>query len=328
MLIDVHTHIVPERLPDFSNRPGGNRWPTMEPADPGCCRVMIAGANFRTVTDQCWSLERRLEDMNREGVERQVISPMPKLFSYWFQPRDTLDFCRYVNEDVLRLVDTGSGRFYGLAQVPLQDPELAARELASLKAQGFHGVEIGSNVDGKSLADPMFLPFFAEAEAQGLPLFVHALDPSGTERFIGSPFLENLIGFPQENTLAASTLITGGVIERHPGLRVLFSHGGSGFAIVLPRLDQGWRTMEPYLPREPSSYISNFYFDTLLFDPIAIRFQIEKFGANRLMVGSDYPFIIREIPPGKAVGEIHNLTEAERAALHSRTCLEFLGVEA
>jgi len=327
MLVDVHTHIIPEKLPDFTKRVGGDRWPRLDFLDACTAKVMIAGENFRTITDQCWNASRRLDDMQHEGVERQVISPTPKLFSYWFEPADTRDFSRYINEFIAEMVRAHPQRFYGLGQVPLQDPEMAAAELSEIKRLGLHGVEIGTNVDGRSLADPMFLPFFAECEKQDIPLFVHALDPFGTERFIGSSYLHNLIGFPQENQLAAATLITGGVIEKHPNLRILFSHGGSGFAIVLSRLDQGWRTMEQFTPRPPSAYVDNFYFDTLLFDPVPIRFLVEKFGADHLMVGSDYPFVIREVPPGKYLREVTGLTAQQQAAIHGENCLRFLGVD-
>ncbi|MEE8394445.1 MAG: amidohydrolase family protein, partial [bacterium] len=215
-----------------------------------------------------------------------------------------------------------------LGQVPLQDPDLAAREIAEMKKMGLHGLEIGTNVNGKSLGDPMFLPFFQEAQAQAMPIFVHAADPGGGDRFTGPKFLENLIGFPQENALAASTLVSGGVAEKCPDLKFLFSHGGGGFAIVLPRLDQGWHTMGKFLPRPPSAYIGNFYFDSLLFDPLGIKFLIEKFGTRRVMLGTDYPFAIREAPAGKFVDELKGLPEEHLAALDSGTCLDFLGVSA
>jgi aminocarboxymuconate-semialdehyde decarboxylase len=327
MLIDVHTHVVPETLPDFAGRAGGERWPHMEPVDPCRSRVVIAGKNFRTLDDRCWSLERRLEDMAREGVTRQVLSPMPKLFSYGFEARDTLDFCRAVNGFIAGLVERAPDRFHGLGQVPLQDPDLAARALAEVKSLGLAGLEIGTNVNGRSLGDPMFLPFFQEAEAQGLPIFIHAHDAFGEARFSGPPVLSNLLGYPQENTLAAATLITGGVIERCPGLRVLFSHGGGGFALALARLDQGWRTLGAFLPRPPSAYVGNFYFDALLYDATALRFLIDRFGPGRVMVGSDYPFDIREAPPGRHLADVPGLSPADLRALRSETCLSFLGME-
>jgi aminocarboxymuconate-semialdehyde decarboxylase len=326
MLIDVHTHIVPEKLPDFSRRAGGDRWPTLEPVDACSARVMISGKNFRTVTDQCWSVARRSEEMDAEGVTHQVLSPMPKLYSYGFAAADTLDFCRYVNESIAVMVQAAPQRFHGLGIVPLQEPELAARAIEEVKQLGLLGVEIGTNVNGKSLGDPVFRSFFEAASAQRLAVFVHAQDPSNTERFSGPPLLENLIGFPLENTLAAATLITGGTIERCPHARFLFSHGGGGFASVLPRLDQGWRTMNQFLPKLPSAYVDNYFFDTLQYDPKAIRFLLEQFGARRLVVGSDYPFVIRERPPGKHLAELRGLSDAEREQIHSRSALEFLGL--
>lgn len=327
MIIDVHTHVVPHKLPDFAGRAGGSRWPSMEPVDDCHCRVMISGKNFRTVSDQCWSTNQRIQDMVSEGVERQVLSPMPNLFSYWGEPGDTLDFSRYINEQIAEMVRAEPERFYGLGQIPLQDPELAAKELGAIREMGLLGVEIGTNVNGKSLGDPMFLPFFIEAEAKGIPIFIHAQHPGGTDRFTGAKFLENLIGFPQENTLAAATLITGGVIERCPGLKLLFSHGGGGFGLVLPRLDQGWHTLEEYLPKLPSSYAENFYFDSLFYDAHGIEFLVNKFGVERVMVGSDYPFVVREIPPGKHLGKVANFNAAQIRAIHSETCLDFLGLK-
>ena len=326
MLIDVHTHIVPEKMPDFSRRAGGDRWPVMDPVDSCSARVMISGKNFRTVTDQCWSVPRRLDDMEHEGVGRHVLSPMPRLFSYWAQPDEGRDFCRYVNETIVEMMHAAPDRFYGLGIVPVQHPELAAKELAEVKKLGLQGIEIGTNIDGHSLGDPRFLPFFQEAEKQGLPIFVHAQDPTDAGRFSGAPLLNNLIGFPQENVLAAATLITGGVIERCPNLRVLFSHGGGGFAMMLPRLDQGWHTMEQFLPKLPSDYIGNFYFDTLLYDSAAVRYLIEKFGPSRITVGSDYPFAIREVPPGLHLKSATGLSDADRERIHHRTALEFLGL--
>ena len=326
MLIDVHTHVVPEKLPDFAGRGGGDRWPQMDPVDECHSRIMISGKNFRTVGDQCWSSGRRIDDMEAEGVARQVLSPMPNLFSYWGGPEDTRDFSRFVNEQIAEMVRAEPERFYGLGQVPLQAPELAAKELDGILAMGLLGVEIGTNVNGESLAGEKYLPFFQAAEERNVPIFIHAQHPGGTERFTGPGLLENLIGFPQENTLAAATLITGGVIERCPGLKVLFSHGGGGFALVLPRLDQGWRTMDQFLPRLPSSYVGNFYFDSLFFDPQGIALLIEKFGAGRVMMGSDYPFVIRENPAGLHLAETAGLDETRRQAVRSGACLEFLGL--
>src|SRR5262245_22683858 len=147
MIIDLHTHVVPDVFPAVGARRAGAKWPQMDPIDPTRSKVMIAGENFRTVTDQCWSGARRMADMATDGVDVQVIAPMPELLSYWFEPGDARDFGRYVNEYIASLVQAQPGRFVGLGTVPLQDPELAAKELESVRAMGLAGIEIGSNVE-------------------------------------------------------------------------------------------------------------------------------------------------------------------------------------
>ena len=326
MLIDSHTHILPEKFPDFSRRKNGNRWPQMDPVDACSARVMISGKNFRTVQNNSWDVTQRSREMDDEGVTRQVLSPMPKLYSYDCDPADTLDFCRYVNEAIAEMVQAAPARFYGLGQVPLQDGELAARAIEEVKALGLRGVEIGTNVNGKSLGEPEFLPFFQEASRQEISIFVHAQDPTNADRFTGAPLLENLIGFPQENTLAASTLVTGGTMEYCPHARFLFSHGGGGFNTVLARLEQGYDSMQAFLPKRPREYIGNFYFDSLQYDADAIRHLLASFGTRRVMVGSDFPFNIREIPPGKHLSELSELSQADLERIRYKNCLEFLGL--
>ena len=149
MIIDVHTHIVPEHFPPAGNRASARRWPFMDHFETARARVMIAGENFRTVTEQCWNPARRIGDIAKEGVDAQVISPMPELLSYWFTPEDSLEFGRYTNEFIATMVQSSPKTFYGLGMVPLQDPDLAAKELARLKQMGLAGIELGSNILGK-----------------------------------------------------------------------------------------------------------------------------------------------------------------------------------
>lgn len=177
MIIDLHVHVVPESFPPAGSRASAARWPRLDHVEPGRAQVMIAGQNFRTITDQCWSHPRRVRDMEREGVDVQVISPMPELLSYWFTLEDGLDICRYVNEFIAGLARSAPQRYDGLGIVPLQDPDVAARELSEVKKLGLLGIEVGSNVNGLALGEPRFFPFFQEVERQGLAVFVHALHP-------------------------------------------------------------------------------------------------------------------------------------------------------
>ncbi|MEH7083605.1 amidohydrolase family protein [Neobacillus drentensis] len=310
MIVDVHTHFVPERLPVMADRLGGDKWPVTKCicGKANHKNVMISGKNFRTITDQCWSPQRRLSDMNNESVSIQVLSPMPELLSYWFKAEDTLDFSRYINSQLSEFIDSNPGRFLGLGMLPLQDPELAAKEIKNIKNEfGLKGVEVGTNINGRSIGDPFFTPFFAEAEAEGITIYIHPLHPLGNDRIIGPSSLSALIGFPAETALAAASLITGGLLEKFPKLKIILSHGGGNFSTLLPRLNHGWETMDEMkqiCPKRPSEYAKKMYYDTLVYDVKTLKYLTDTIGSRQLMIGSDYPFIIREKFPGHWLEEL------------------------
>ena len=328
MKIDVHTHFVPEFLPDMTGRFGGDRWPATKCVcgAPHHKQVMISGKNFRTVSDQCWSSERRMTDMDQEEVEIQVLSPMPELLSYWFKAEDTLEYSRYINFELSKFIESNPKRFIGLGMVPLQDPELAAKEIKRLKNEfGLKGVEVGTHINGKSIGDPFFDPFFAEAEAEGISIFVHALHPIGKERIVGPSALSALIGFPTENAYALASLITGGVLEKFPDLKVYVSHGGGSFSTLLPRLTYGWEMMEEIrkvCPHPPSYYAKKIYYDTLVYDINTLHFLIQQVGSSQLMIGSDYPFLIREKNPGHWIHDL-KVSEIEKEMIMYKNALNF-----
>lgn len=300
--IDVHTHFVPERLPPL---PAGSReptWPSMAPGDTCNHRhVMVAGKNYRTVTSQCWSAPQRLEDMAGMQVARQALSPMPELLSYWMEGKDAAVLHRDINEQMTRLAEAHPGKFDVLVAVPLQDVELAIAELeyaaTVLKATG---AEIGSNINGRYIGSPEFEPFFAAAERLGMAIFVHAMRPAGLERLIGPPAFEQVLGFPNEIGHSAASAITSNLLLRHPKLRIAFSHGGGSLAILLPRLQHGWHNFPPLqklIEKSPFEQARLLYYDTLVYDPPTLRFLLERFGADALMIGTDYPFTIMETDP-------------------------------
>jgi aminocarboxymuconate-semialdehyde decarboxylase len=328
LIIDVHTHFVPENLPTMAGRPGGDQWPVTKCVcgKANHKHVMISGKNFRTITDQCWSPGRRITDMDHENVNIQVLSPMPELLSYWFNAEDTLEFSRYINSQLSEFIKSSPDRFWGLGMVPLQDPELAAKELKRIKYDfGLKGVEVGTHINGRSIGDPFFTPFFAEAEAEGISIFIHALHPVGADRMVGPPSLSALIGFPTENALAVASLITGGVLEKFPNLKVFVSHGGGTISTILPRLNYGWETMEDMrkmCPKPPSYYAKKIFYDTLVYDVNTLNYLIEMVGASQLMIGSDYPFVIREKFPGHWLDQEH-ISEKDKEAIRNKNALKF-----
>ena len=298
--IDLHTHIVPEQFPKYAGRGANVPWPSM--ADAHACHkhVMISGKVYRTVSDGSWSVPRRIEAMNEMRVARQVISPMPELLSYWLPLDDAKVMIRYLNDEIARMVTLAPDRLIGLGAVPLQDVDAAIRELEYvLDTLKFPGVEIASHVNGTSIGDPRFEPFFAAVKQRGAAIFVHALRPAGQERIVGH-FPEQAVAFPGDIALAAASMITGGIAARHPELRMAFSHGGGGLSMLLPRLDHAWNMVpkaKESIPETPTVYARRFFYDALVFSPLGIRFLADTYGVSQLMVGSDYPFAMGDKDP-------------------------------
>jgi aminocarboxymuconate-semialdehyde decarboxylase len=262
--------------------------------------VMISGKVYRTVSDGSWSVPRRIEHMDSTRVARQVLSPMPELFSYWFPTDDAKVLVRYINDQVAEMVSLRPERFVALGGVPLQDLDAALRELEHcMDKLKFSGVEIASHVNGTSIGDPRFAPFFAECERRGAAIFVHALRPAGQDRIVG-PFPEQAICFPGDIALGCASMITGGTAASLPKLRIAFSHGGGAMPILLPRLEHMWKNVpkaNETLKEAPTTTARRFFYDDLVFDPKAIRFLVEQYGTSQVLLGTDYPYAMGDTDP-------------------------------
>jgi len=328
--IDIHTHIVPDRFPAYAGAARDVPWPSMEhPAGCNHAHVIISGKNYRTVAHTCWDTAARVQEMDAMRIGRQALSPMPELLSYWLSPADGRALCRYLNETIANMVAREPTRFHGLGCVPLQDVDAAITELGFvMQSLGLSGVEIASHVNGVSIGDPRFDPFFAAAEAMGAAIFIHALRPAGMERLVGPPALEQIVAFPGDIGLAAASLVTGGMLERHPHLRIALSHGGGAFSVMLPRIQHGWSTSKPVrdsLPKAPIEYARKFYVDTLVYDPHVLRHVIHTFGRDRVMIGTDYPFVIMDRDPHRSIDAI-DPDDALAHALREGNARRFLNV--
>ena len=327
--IDVHTHVVPENFPAYTGSGRGVPWPSMAPADACHRHVMVSGKLYRTVSDGCWSVPRRIEDMNGMRVARQALSPMPELLSYWLPLEDARVLIRFLNEEIAAMVARSPERFVGLGAVPLQDVDAAIEELQFIQEHlGLAGAEIASHVNGASIGEARFEPFFAAAEALGAAVFVHALRPAGQERIVG-PFSEQAVCFPGDIALACASMITGGVAARHPRLRIAFSHGGGAMTMLLPRLVHAWRVLpkaREALRESPDVTARRFYYDHLVFDASALRLVIERFGASQIVVGSDYPFNMGDTDP---VGSLERLglDHDTHFAISAANARRFLGLK-
>lgn len=343
--IDLHTHILPERWPDLVNRFGYPGWVRLDHHAPCRARMLIGDRVFREIEENCWNPGRRIDDCDRTGVTMQVISTVPVLFSYWARPGDALEFSRLLNDHIASVVRDHPSRFIGLGTIPLQDPDMACRELERcVKDLGLPGVEIGTHVEPNSytgrgeqwnLNDPALAPVFDTAEQIGACVFVHPWDMMGKER-MPKYWLPWLVGMPAETSLAICSMVFGGVFERHPRLRVAYAHGGGSFPFTIGRIEHGWR-VRPDLcaidcgrnPREylagPDGTPARFWVDSLVHDPFALRFLIDVFGAARVCMGSDYPFPLGEAHPGALVEASPILSPEERDEILSGAALRFLG---
>jgi len=291
--VDIHTHILPPRWEDWASRYGVTGWPSCRLHDACNAIIYLGEKEFRRIDERSFSPARRIVDMDAERIGMQMISPVPVMLCYWGPAEATDAFARMQNDFIAGVVHLHPGRFVGAGTVALQDAKLATRELERLKGMGFTAVEIGSQVNGRDFDDPQLFDFFAAAQQLDMALFVHPQGPSIGQERMGQYYLPFMVGYPADSALAAARLILGGVLERLPRLRICFAHGGGTFSSALGRLDHGHRVRpeaRKLIAEPPSRYAQSLYFDTLTHDPKLLAFNLEKFGSQRIMVGSDYPF--------------------------------------
>jgi aminocarboxymuconate-semialdehyde decarboxylase len=290
-LLDVHCHVVPVDLP--IDPTGGKLalWPQMH-CDGGHTATFVAGGVTRKFDERSWLPGRRIEYMDEHGIGMQVLSPLPELFGYWFEPTATAVLCRHVNDTIAAMVESAPTRFAGLGSLPMNDAALAISEARRLKTLGFAGVEIGSNVNGISPADPRYAEILACVNELGLSVFVHGVRPAVEGRLVGPEVLGPIVGIPMDTALCVASFIGARVLETLPNLRVAFSHGGGGIGAVLDRFQHVWNVMpdlKKALPDRPLEEARRYWYDILTFSPDYTRFLIQSLGPDRLFVGTDFP---------------------------------------
>ncbi|PXY22160.1 amidohydrolase family protein [Prauserella muralis] len=331
MLVDTHAHLLPRDYP--ADAP--ECFPRMEAVDGDTARTLLFGSVRFRAKDVFFDAERRIEQAAASGVDTEVLTPMPPLLRYDLPAGDGLSLARHVNEFTATLCATDPSRLIGFGMVPMQDVDAATAELAAIRDAGLRGVEIASNVLGVSIGDERFLPFFAEAERLGLAIFVHAM-PVQMDRLPASAMGTYVVGI--EGALAASSLILGGTADKCPDLRVSFSHAAGGFPLMVPRAQYFWSgtwNEEPPVPERavahtdgpsPLDYARRFYYDTMVFDRRALRYVIDLLGDDRLLIGSDFPAMPREVPAARTLLSLELAGEALENISH-RNAQRWLGME-
>ena len=307
MKIDIHTHIMPEHMPNWTNKFGYGEFIHLEHSNCQAC-MMKGDKLFRVVDDNCFRAEVRLKDMDDTGVNVQVLSTIPVLFNYWANAKDGLETSRFLNDHIAEEVSKSPDRFIGIGTVPLQDIDLSIKEMERCIAElKMPGLEIGSNINGKNLDDPSFFPFYEAAEKLGCSLFVHPWEMMGEDQ-MQKYWLPWLVGMPAETTRAICSMIFGGVFEKFPKLKVAFAHGGGSFPYTLGRIKHGFDVRPDLVaidnPTSPEKYLGHFWVDSLVHDPKTFRYLLDVMGEDKICLGSDYPFPLGEHHPGKMIEEI------------------------
>ena len=332
-MIDMHAHCLPritraeafavdaERAPWLDVEPGGERG-----------HIMQGDMRFRPVNATLWDPARRVAELDAQGVALQVVCATPVMFGYAWPAQKTADWARRMNEHVLAYCAHAPQRLKALAQVPLQDTELACREADHAMAAGCIGVQIGNHVAERDLDDEALVQFLIHCAQQHIPLLVHPWDMMGgpKEGRMKQWMLPWLVAMPAETQLGMLSLILSGALERIPDtLKICFAHGGGSFAWLLGRADNAWKhrdIIRKDCPHPPSHYARRLYVDSAVFDPGALRLLTDVMGTERVMLGSDSPFPLGEQQIGSLVREAPFLDAAARARILRGNAEAFFGL--
>jgi predicted TIM-barrel fold metal-dependent hydrolase len=326
-VIDVHGHLlVPEANALAEGHPGDAADAAAELASFSQASVDANRAQIRQIWPQLTSVSRRLADLDAMGVDVQVVGPMP-MHRYWAEPALAAKLTTVINEAVAAHCASGGGRLVGLGTLPLQHPDLAVRELSrAIGELGLRGVSVSTNVAGRELADRAFDPVWAAAADLGAVVFIHPWGCSLGSR-LGANFLGNTFGQPTETALALSHLIFGGTLDRHPSLKLLAAHGGGFLPTYIGRSDHAWahRPDARGCAAPPSTYLRRIWYDALVYTPQALRHLVGAVGADRVAIGTDYPFDMGVTDP-VARATAAALPAADRTAILSTNAATLLSL--
>jgi aminocarboxymuconate-semialdehyde decarboxylase len=328
-MIDIHSHFLPRSWPDLAARFGTSGWPWMKHLGAGKAMLMLGEQEFRPVTSACWDPAVRLEAMDRDGVDVQVMCATPVLFAYQRPAAQALECARIFNDAALEMCAAAPRRLKPLCQVPLQDTDLACRELSRAMDDGHLGVHIGNHVGARELDDEGIITFLQHCAAEGAAVFVHPWDMMSPER-MSRYMLPWLVAMPAETQLSILWLILSGSFERLPrSLKLCFAHGGGSFPYLIGRVDNAWRNRDIVradCPRLPSSYVDRFHVDAAVFSNDALTYLVKTMGEDRVMLGSDYPYPLGEQEVGSLIRSNEDLSPRAREKLLQGNAARFFGL--
>ncbi|MBX7125218.1 MAG: amidohydrolase [Cyclobacteriaceae bacterium] len=326
--IDSHTHILPEHMPNWSEKFGYGDFIYLQHHKKGFAKMMRGTQFFREIRENCWNPELRMLEYENFHTQVQVVCTIPVMFSYWAKSKDCLDLSQFLNDHIAGLVSKHPRRYIGLGTVPMQDPELAIAEAARCKQIGLAGLQIGSNINDDNLNEDKFFPFFEACEKMGIALLVHPWNMMG-EKKMQRYWLPWLVGMPAETTRAICSMIFGGIFQRLPNLRVNFAHAGGTFFSTFGRIAHGFECRPDLVAIDndvhPRNYLGKFWVDSVTHDPELLRYVMGIQGSRKITLGSDYPFPLGDLEIGRYI-EHMNLTQDQLDDIFYRSACDWLQV--
>jgi aminocarboxymuconate-semialdehyde decarboxylase len=311
---------MPANMPNWVAKFGYGEFIHLEHRNCRAC-MMKGDTLFREVEPNCFDAGVRLEEMDGTGVTMQVLSTIPVLFNYWAKSADGAETSRFFNDHIAETVDKTPHRFKGIGTVPLQDIDMAIREMERCMTElTMPGLQIGSNINGMNLGDPALFPFYRRAEELNCSLFIHPWEMMG-EAQMQKYWLPWLVGMPAETSRAICSMIFGGVFAQFPKLKVAFAHGGGSFPATIGRIEHGFNVRPDLVaidnPVNPRDYIGHFWVDSLVHDPHALRYNLDLIGNDKICLGSDYPFPLGEHRPGELIRSMELPVSTTEKLLHT-----------
>ena len=327
--IDMHTHILPKTMPNWTEKFGYGKFIHLESNADGSANMMQGGNFFRRIVENCWDESLRIKEYEQFNTQVQVVCTIPVMFSYWANPKDCAELSRFLNDHIAELVQQYPKHYIGLGTIPMQDTEEAIKELERIKSIGLVGIQIGSNINDKNLSEDEFFPIFEACSLLGLAVMIHPWQMMGFDS-MKKYWLPWLVGMPAETSRAACSMIFGGVLERLPKLRVCFSHAGGSFLPTLGRIEHGFNCRPDLVAIDnqvnPREYVGKFWVDSITHDIDALKYILNMQGSKRVCLGSDYPFPLGDLEIGKFIEE-SDLSKTEIEDIFCNATLEWLGLE-
>ena len=301
----------------------------LDHVEPGKANMMQGRRFFRQITENCWNPEIRISEYEQFNTKVQVVCTIPVLFSYWAKPEDGAEVARFLNDDLAQTIAPFKKNYIGLGTLPMQDTDLAIKELQRCKELGFPGIQIGSNINDRNLDEPEFYPIFEACQDLGMAVFVHPWNMMGMDK-MKKYWLPWLVGMPAETSRAICSMVFAGIFEKLPELRVCFAHSGGSFIPTIGRIEHGFNCRPDLVAIDndvnPRNYLGKFWVDCITHDAETLKFIIDKIGSEKVCLGSDYPFPLGDLEIGKFIEEM-NLPKRDLENIFCNSSLDWLGLK-